>query len=256
MAKRIRVGAKRARVPSRARRTAQKTKPAEAPVKKKRGPKKGATLPYSVICTPEVIAECRRRYEQTPEPLASIGLAFGLSYAMVWRLGRDNDWVRFKPAPVALPEAARLEAEVEALEKQFDAQQGDSAAGTATPAAGEAPGNPLPGAIESALKTTEALLAKLKAQQQRAAHAPAEGNGDARAASTLSSLTNTLARLQRMRAGAAPSGDGYFYDDEMPADIDAFRDELARQIEVFLESREGEEDAEPHSGGDGEAPAA
>ncbi len=62
----------------------------------------------------------------------------------------------------------------------------------------------------------------------------------------LASLTSTLDTLRRMRAGqtAMVSDD----TDDFPADIDAFRDELARRIDAFVASRTHAGDA-----GDGAA---
>jgi hypothetical protein len=63
-----------------------------------------------------------------------------------------------------------------------------------------------------------------------------------RAARTLATLTTTLERLARMRTGTPPST-GAYADDDVPADIDEFRNELARRIAAFLESRDAAGDA-------------
>jgi hypothetical protein len=61
---------------------------------------------------------------------------------------------------------------------------------------------------------------------------------------TLSMLTQTLQLIQRLRASAALAAqnntkDNRHDDDDLPADIDAFRDELARRIDAFVASRTG-----------------
>ena len=61
-----------------------------------------------------------------------------------------------------------------------------------------------------------------------------------RYARTLSVMAQTLKTLQGMRvAGGATRGPAL--DDELPEDIDAFRDELARRIRGFIENRVGPE---------------
>jgi hypothetical protein len=56
-------------------------------------------------------------------------------------------------------------------------------------------------------------------------------------ARTLSSLTETLSKLRRLRLAAQPQPD--VTHDDMPADIDEFRNELARRIRAFVASRTG-----------------
>jgi hypothetical protein len=64
--------------------------------------------------------------------------------------------------------------------------------------------------------------------------------GAGRTARTLALLTQTYQHIQRLRAGerlgARPHG-GIDDDDDMPADIEEFRFELARRIEAFVASR-------------------
>jgi hypothetical protein len=59
-----------------------------------------------------------------------------------------------------------------------------------------------------------------------------------RTARTLASLTETIHKLRCIRCGTPENKtDDEQPDDDMPADIDAFRDALARRIEAFMESR-------------------
>ncbi|MBI2713498.1 MAG: hypothetical protein HYX37_03460 [Rhizobiales bacterium] len=60
-----------------------------------------------------------------------------------------------------------------------------------------------------------------------------------RCARTLSVLTQTLQTLQRMRAGGGESNSVPY--DDMPEDMDAFREALAQRIDTFVESRMGKE---------------
>jgi len=82
-------------------------------------------------------------------------------------------------------------------------------------------------AVLKELTTVETMRASLGAEPLRPMDAE-------RTARTLSTLTETLAKLRRLRLGARPQSD---LTDDIP-DIDAFRLDLARRIEAFLESRE------------------
>jgi hypothetical protein len=84
------------------------------------------------------------------------------------------------------------------------------------------------------LAAVEALRTQLKQKPQSRLDAE-------RIARTLSSLTETLQKLQRLECTVPQTGS---YDDDMPADIDEFRRELARRIDAFVASR-----AEPGDGG-------
>ncbi|TMJ04922.1 MAG: hypothetical protein E6G97_05345 [Alphaproteobacteria bacterium] len=83
--------------------------------------------------------------------------------------------------------------------------------------------------IEQELAALEATRAELGAL----ADAPTDTERRAR---ILSILTQTLQRLMRLRAGVAPE-QGSYDDDDIPADIDEFRRDLARRIVACLESR-------------------
>ena len=83
-------------------------------------------------------------------------------------------------------------------------------------------------AVLEELAAVEAMRAKLKREPQ----SPADAERTAR---TLSSLTETLQKLQRLQR-TLPETE-LKDDDDMPADIDEFRRELARRIRAFVESR-------------------
>jgi hypothetical protein len=63
-----------------------------------------------------------------------------------------------------------------------------------------------------------------------------------RTARTLSVLAETLSKLRRQRLAATPQA-GSDHDNDMPADIDEFRNELARRIRAFIASRTDRGDA-------------
>jgi hypothetical protein len=72
-------------------------------------------------------------------------------------------------------------------------------------------------------------------------------------ARALGVLTRTLRELNALLAQHAPRG--ACDDDDMPEDIDAFREDLARRINAFCASREAEEAAAEAADAGGEAPA-
>ncbi len=90
----------------------------------------------------------------------------------------------------------------------------------------------LQSAVARVLPAIEATLAKLAAGPQ----APREMEQTARA---LGTLTRTLRELNALLA--QHQARSAYDDDDMPEDIDAFRDELARKIDAFVASRADEE---------------
>lgn len=94
----------------------------------------------------------------------------------------------------------------------------------------------LQGAVVRVLPAIEASIAKLAEGPQR----PREMEQTARALGTLMRTLrelNTLLSQQPLRARTCTCGD-------MPEDMDAFRNDLARRIDAFCASREAAEGAE------------
>jgi hypothetical protein len=89
-------------------------------------------------------------------------------------------------------------------------------------------------AVGRVLPAIEATIAKLAAGPQ----APREMEQTARA---LGTMMRTLRELNALLAQQPPRA--ALDDDDIPEDIDAFREQLARKIEAFMESR-GDEDFE------------
>jgi hypothetical protein len=87
----------------------------------------------------------------------------------------------------------------------------------------------LQGAVVRVLPAIEATIARLAAGP----HHPREMEQAGRA---LGALTRTLRELNALLS-QHNAGAGAAFDDDMPEDMDAFREELARRIEVFMESR-------------------
>lgn len=189
--------------------------------------------------TPELVASARRDYENTDKTLARIALDHEVSERTLNRWRDRDGWARRSERVRDVPTAmlalqgatALLTAQATVPESQ---DQGEAAAARCG---------------LSAIERIEKLVAQELAAEEasRAALGPlARNRAEAeRCARTLSILTQTLHALARLRGGVAP--DRETEHDDIPADIDEFRRDLARRIEAFLESREadGSADGDP-----------
>jgi hypothetical protein len=209
--------------------------------------------------TSEFLAEAKRRIETTLQSTTAIANDFGMHQNVLWRLVRHYGWVRPQGSLRlrGLSPAMQLAAAAAALTGAAPSGDGHPApaladpfrpgeGGTAPAAAASADTSALDRLERAVLKeltSVETMRASLGAEPLRPMDAE-------RTARTLASLTETLAKLRRLRlAGEAPSGP--HDDDDMPADIDAFRRDLARRIDAFVASRTEPGDA---GGGSGSAP--
>jgi hypothetical protein len=104
------------------------------------------------------------------------------------------------------------------------------------------PNLPLPPPGNTILRLRRAVLEELRAVEAMRAKLKRNPVDAERTARTLSSLTETLQKLQRLQC-TLPETE-LKDDDDMPADIDEFRNELARRINAFVDSRTGGDDVE------------
>src|SRR5262245_718551 len=104
--------------------------------------------------------------------------------------------------------------------------------------------SPPPG--DTIMRRHRALLKELGAVEAMRAKKPQNPADAERTARTLSSLTETLQKLQRLQC-TLPEIE-LKDDDDMPADIDEFRNELARRINAFVDSQTGRDDVEGAAG--------
>jgi transposase-like protein len=201
----------------------------------------------------EFLADIRRRYEETDEPISEIAADAGMHPSSLRRKSKKLGWKQRKDRPPReLPPARRTQLETEAAiaadvaARRAAAQPAETAA---VPAAAGETANAEPGpppfstlverveqVIERELRAVEIMRATLGAEPQPAAEAE-------RTARTLASLTTTLYKVRRLRAGdalpeARTTGQGAVEID-LPADLDQFRDAIARRIEIFVRSRTG-----------------
>ena len=216
---------------TRPRRTSGAAKPRNTSASATRN-KAGRPLKYY---TPEFLAEARRQVERTAESMTAIAGKLGIHHSVLSRLIKREGWVRSEASPRrrGLSPAMRLVVAADALvtagvrlAPRIDAPAAGGE-GERRALAAHAPHDlsavdRLEQGVLRELATVEAMRASLGSEPLRPMDAE-------RTARTLSVLTETLSKLRRMRLAAAPQA-GSEHDD-FPADIDAFRLDLARRIE-------------------------
>ncbi len=184
--------------------------------------------------TPDAWAQIRHAYENTDQPLAHICAAHAVSIPTVrYRLKRWG-WTRRKPfVPRHQPVAAMELATVHPAPPAFPAA---SAVDLPPPGEGEdstaTTVQRLQSAVARVLPAIETIIGRLGAGNL-------SSDGLEKAGRALGALTRTLRELNTLLAehNAQPDGFRCEYCDMPPEDADAFRDELARRINAFVESR-------------------
>ncbi len=246
---------------------------------KKRGPKPGTRSRRKFAYTPELLADCRYRIEQTDESIVSIARDYGVGEKAIRNLMKDEGWTKFPTEQRDLPAAVKLRRRAAALVEMAAASTPfvPAQAGTQFLTAEQAaPGSPLArgradegappaqephaqlpaiiaAGIAEALGDVQNLLAEVRSL--RAAKTPPRTVLDLqRLAQTYATLNGALRDLVSAQEKLAPrdqqpSNEGTT-DDDLPADPDAFRDELARRIRAFVAGRRSRGDA----GADAAAP--
>lgn len=90
--------------------------------------------------------------------------------------------------------------------------------------------------IDELRKAVDDEIAAVRALRATLKNVPHSTETAGRISHTLAGLTTTLERLHRLEIGA-PRHNGIDAYDDMPADIDEFRERLARRIRAFVASR-------------------
>jgi len=191
-----------------------------------------ANLTRRRIYSPEFLAYARQRFEQTEDSLFDIGLDLGISSEAVRILGKRENWKRYVRPPHGLPPAVKLVVPAGTPDHQPREQSGPQGDGAAGLAQAEGEGG-IPPLADTIAQLHRAVLDELATIETMRTHSRSAG-GSARTARTLASLTETLQKLQRMQPTPASAGPD---DADMPADIDEFRNELARRIDMFVMQR-------------------
>lgn len=238
MAKRTRAPARRPRKPAR---------------KTSNSRTRNATLSRRRVFAPELLAYARYRYERTNATLAEIAVDLGIHKATVPVVAKREGWTRYVQPPRGLPPALQLLAQAEQLEAlttspsppEKKRPHGDTVQAAVEASAVQGNGEALPPIVETIARLHRAVLEELAAVETMRAHLKREPQSpvDAeRTTRTISGLTETLQKLQRLQSAFPENGPED--NDDMPADIDEFRRELARRIEAFVESRTNPRDAD------------
>lgn len=210
-----------------------------------------ATAAHRHTYTPELLEEMRRRYEETPESLASIGAEGRIDPTTVSRIARRKKWVRYVAPPRDLSPAAKLAAKARALASGSGgeaAAQQESGEGAATSAAN------LPPPAETVAQLHADVLkeiAAVEAMRRRLDATPQRPIDAERTARTLASLFATLRQIVPLSPVPAQVNE-HDNNDDFPTDIDELRNELARRITAFVESGPSDGPA-PESAGNGAA---
>jgi hypothetical protein len=217
----------------------------------------------TVKLSPETWAQIRYEYEYTDKPVDEICLDHGVSATTLrdrvrrWRWTPRHEPVPAEGPPPMLPvqRAAPLAPVVTPIDTSAPAEP---AAGLPAPFGSTAPGGPaalpalpsgpneeappdpavivprLQGAVARVLPAIEATVAKLASE-------PMPLREMERAVRTLTSLTRTLRELNELLGQQQPVAARH---DDYPQDIDAFRNEFARRLNAFVESRTAKNSAE------------
>jgi hypothetical protein len=184
--------------------------------------------------SPELEARARYLFEETDASLADIAFELGIHKCTVPAVARRRNWKRYAPPPRDVSPVTRILVDAETLERRGNATE----SGPETEPEKHAGPEGASGKSESDLvaRLRRAVLNELtvvESLRDRLKNEPQSRVAAERTARTLSTLTDTLQKLQRLQCAVPANGPDY----DMPADIDAFRDELARQIEEFVASR-------------------
>ena len=189
--------------------------------KPKPKPKRGGVVSVPKTYSTELLANGRHRFEQTDEPVAAIAADFRIHPGSLRRLAHRLGWIRFGMAPKQLPVTARLlEQAGELVTTHADVPASIDVETIAR--------------IERQVLREIADIEAARAQLRGQPRPMREAESTARA---LTTLTDTLQKLQRLRLPLAAAGQGRSMDDDLPEDIDEFRLDLARRIDAFVESR-------------------
>lgn len=202
--------------------------------------------------TPELLENCRHRFEETTQSLETIALACRISTRTVGRLAQQHAWVRYSPEPLDVPAVTRLRERAAALVEAVQGKADILSTATVNPnlSPGEKEkaaemGTAIARAIGEILSGLEEELATIRALRARMRNEPQSTLDAQRAAQTYASLNATLRDIQHAQYALQPKQDSSEINDydDFPADIDEFRNELARRIDAFVASRTEPEDA-------------
>ena len=222
-----------------------------------------------IKATPELLANIRHRYEHTDERLATLAVDLGCCGETVRNIAKREGWVAFVAPPRDLSPAARLRVRAEQLAEQqsplipahagIEGQDGKAVpCGPGSPLSRGRANDDLHAAIaEQMLHEVAAFLDDVRAERKRMKSAGYAKHELQAVSRVIADLSGSLNRLKPMAQRAAAPDSGNAQDDkydDMPADLDEFRAELARRIRHFVAGRRARSGADGIAG-DGAAAA-
>lgn len=214
--------------------------------------------PSPMIFTDELLADARRRYEQTAEAKGAISADLGIARSTFDHLVTRLGWRRFTPPARDFDAAAKLAAKAQAFSKAVATDK--TAAATAREEA-EPVAAPLPPAIASAgaldgpddvpmdtpalidwlRREIQAQVVMVKRLREQERVEPLTDEAAIRLSRILASLTEATTKLDRHTGGPSRVA---AEPDDLPENIDDIRIDLARRIDAFIASRADAGDAQ------------
>lgn len=206
--------------------------------------------------TPEFLAALKHRYERTDEPMRSLSREFKIGISTLSALVEKQGWQKRSqrtrnrlPTEHLLTEAQDLVASLPPRDAAALYRESPSRAARAEADEDEvlSPVDRMEAIVVKEIAAEESIRAELDATPRLRGEAE-------RCARTISILSQTLQTLQKVREAQRKEAERCQHDenDDVPTDIEAFREALARRIDAFMRSREGEDFGE----GDNVMPAA
>lgn len=189
--------------------------------------------PSPMIFTDELLADARRRYEQTAEAKSAIASDLGIAPSTFDNLATRLGWKRFTPPARGLDAAAKLAAKAQAFAKAVaptESSHDDVPMDTAA-------------LIVWLRREIQAQIGIVKQLREQERAEPLTDEAAIRLSRILGSLADALIKLDRHTGRASGAANEA---DDLPENIDEFRNELARRIRAFIASRSGTGDADGH----------
>ena len=210
---------------------------------------------------PEIVAAVGHRYMFSDDTLEEIAAIFNINERDITRMRMQEGWppryARIRrvpqippgyeaPAQTPPPSAQQGEPPPDGLPQSEPIATDESEAGLslAACAGGETTELPPSGSLIDRLeRLVEQELAAEERLRARSVASPRRHVEVQRCARALAALTQTVHMLTRLRGSVVPQPESQ-PDDDMPRDIDGFRNELARRIDAFVASRTNPGDCE------------
>ena len=187
---------------------------------------------HRIEIAPDVIAEGKRLYEQTPTAMRDIAAMMGICRRTLENRVREFNWKRRRVAalPIDLAHAARGAAMAVLT---GDAPEVDAMA--VTPQRRAVATQRMQAIVEREMEAVERVLAVISPADQ------VQAEGSARTLATIARALRDIAALNLAAdevkdAHDAQHADDAAADDAIPRDLDAFREELARRLQGIIDA--------------------